>query len=141
MKTRLLASALLAVLAASPVAANDTRSLIIEQVTVQHGDLDLATPEGADTMLGRLQDAASEACGGRPRSMVSDPLGPVRQRAYRLCRVSAIDAATLTLNAPAVRAVWLEHDEAVRFAREARQETSDLLRLARGEDTAAVRDF
>ena len=139
MKTFLLASgvALLAIVATGPAAAQTTRSLIIEQVKVRHGDLDLATERGAGAMLARLDNAASRACGGKPGPMLGDSLGPAKQRAYRLCKVAAIDAATLTLNAPRVRAVWLEQGEAIRFADAARRTTSDLLRLARIEDPAA----
>lgn len=133
MKRVILASgaALLAVVAAGPAAAQTDRSLIVERVAVAHGDLDLATTAGADAMLGRLTDAASRACGGKPRSSHADPLGPAKLRAYRLCKVGAIDTATLALAAPRVRALWLEDGEAIELAALARRTTVDLLRLAR----------
>lgn len=137
MKTFLLASSLLAAAAATPALAQTAPSLVIKQVRVEYGDLDLATTEGADAMLARLTGAASKACGGRPPMPVSDPLAPSKQRAYRLCKVAAIDDATLALNAPLVRAFWLGNDEAVRFGDAARRATADWLRLARRDDPAA----
>lgn len=131
MKTLLLASgAALVATVATPAAASKPPSLIIAHVEVRHGDLNLATGAGAGTMLERLSAAASNACGGRPRPTSSDPLGPSKQRAYRLCRIAAIDTATLRLDAPLVRARWLEDDEAVRSGDEARRTTADLLRQA-----------
>jgi len=136
MKTFLLASGLLAAVGAAPAAAQSTPSLIVEQVKVHYGDLDLAASEGADAMLNRLTEAASKACGGKPRPIMSDPVWSSKQRAYRLCKVSAIDAATLALNAPLVRVIWLEQDDAIRFGEAARRATSDLLQLARLQGTA-----
>ena len=141
MKTFLLASSLglLAAAAAGPATAQTTRSFIIEQVKVPHGDLDLATKGGADAMLDRLASAASDACGRKPRMVAADPLGPSKQHIYRLCRVAAIDNATLTLDAPLVRVLWLENDESIRFGDEARKRTSDLFRLAGVDESAGQR--
>ena len=138
MKTFLLATgaSLLAIVAAGPAAAQATRALIIEQVEVEHGDLDLKTTADAEAMLVRLSDAASDACGGKPRQRHADPLGPAKQRAYLLCKVAAIDAATLSLGAPLVRGIWLENGEAIRFAEEARRTASDLLEVARADGLA-----
>ena len=140
MKTFLLASSLglLAAAAAGPATAQTTRSFIIEQVKVPHGDLDLATKDGADVMLDRLASAASDACGRKPR-IAADTLWPSKRHIYRLCRVAAIDDATLTLDAPLVRVLWLENDESIRFGDEARKRTSDLFRLAGVDESAGQR--
>jgi UrcA family protein len=137
MKTCLLASGLglLAISAAAPADARAWRPLMIEQVEVRHGDLDLATAAGAGAMLARLTGAASQACGGKPSAGQSDPLGPSKQRAYRLCKVGAVDAATLRLDAELVRTMWLESGEAIRFGETARRTRAHLLRQA---DVAAL---
>ena len=139
MKKCLLAggAGLLAVAATGPAAAQTTRSLIIEQVEVPYGDLDLATTAGAEAMLARLESAAANACGGKPRAVHADVLGPSKQRAYHLCRVAAVDAATLSLEVPLVRAIWLENEAVTRLAGEARRTTSDLLRWTHFDDPAA----
>ena len=139
MKTLLLASGagLLAILATDPAAANTARSFVIEHVEVPHGDLDLASDAGADAMLDRLTDAASAACGGRPRPAFSDPLGPSKQRAWRLCKVAAVDSATVRLDAELVRALWLGDDEAIRYGEEARRTSADLYRQAGVDGPAA----
>ena len=132
MKTFFLAGGLglLAVAGAEPATAQNAHSLIIQQVKVSHGDLDLTTEQGAETMLARLSGAASAACGRKPRTGVGDPLGPSKQRIYRLCVVAAIDNATLQLNAPLVRTAWLEDDDAIKFGTEARRTNSELFKLA-----------
>lgn len=132
MKTFFLAGglSLLAVAGAEPATAQNAHSLIIQQVKVSHGDLDLTTEQGAETMLARLSGAASAACGRKPRTGVGDPLGPSKQRIYRLCVVAAIDNATLQLNAPLVRTAWLEDDDAIKFGTEARRTSSELFKLA-----------
>jgi UrcA family protein len=139
MKTLLLAggASLLAILAAFPAAANPLRPYIIEQVEVRHGDLDLATGSGARTMLERLSAAASDACGGRPRPGFSAPHGPSKQRAWRLCKVAAIDFATQTLDAELVRALWLGNEEAIRYGAQARRMSVELYRQA-GLDAPAA---
>lgn len=139
MKTLTLASGavLLALLAASPAAAGPLRPYIIEQVEVRHGDLDLSTAAGAGAMLERLSAAASEACGRKPRPGFSDPLGPRKQRAWRLCTVAAIESATLELDAELVRAAWLGRDDAIRYGAEARRTSAGLYRLAGVEAPAA----
>jgi UrcA family protein len=132
MKTSLLASGLglLAVVAAGPAAAKTTPSLIINHAQVQHGDLDLATEAGAEEMLTRLNRAANNACGGRPSPAINDPVGSSKQHAYRLCKVAAIDAATLALDVPLLRTAWLESGDAIRFGDEARRTTAGLLARA-----------
>jgi UrcA family protein len=137
MKTCLLTSGLglLAIASAGAADARASQPLMIEQVEVRHGDLDLATSAGAGTMLARLGGAASEACGGKPRAVQSDPLGSAKQRAYRLCKVAAVDAATVRLDAELVRALWLESGEAIRYGEAARRTRAHLLGQA---DTVAL---
>lgn len=132
---------LLAAAGAEPAAAQNAPSFIIEQVKVSHGDLDLGTEQGADAMLARLSGAASAACGRKPRSGVGDPLGPSKQRIYRLCVVAAIDNATLQLNAPMVRTAWLEDDDAIKFGAEARRTSSELFKLAGAVSPGKLRRY
>ena len=126
--TILLASSatLLAALGPTPAAAADGSPTIIEDIAVRYGDIDLAAPAGAAAMLARLEAAASDACGGRPRNRM-DPILPAKQRAYRRCRIAALDAATLQLGAPLVRSAWLDRDETARHLADARQATAELL--------------
>lgn len=118
---------LLAVFQPVPSAADESPA-IIEHAKVHYGDLDLATPDGAGAMLARLETAASNACGGRPSLSIVNPLVSAKQRAYRRCRIAALDAATLRLGAPLVRSAWLERDETARHLADARRATADLLR-------------
>lgn len=118
---------LLAAFAPPHAAAADERQAIIEHISVRYGDLDLTAPADAAAMLGRLEKAASEACGRLPQNAM-DPLLAAKQRTYRRCRISALDAATLRLGAPLVRSAWLDRDETVRHLADARQATAGLLR-------------
>ena len=118
---------LLAAFQPAPSAAADESRAVIEHAKVRYGDLDLATPAGAEAMLARLEAAASEACGRLPQNAM-DPLLAAKQRAYRRCRISALDAATLRLGAPLVRSAWLDRDETARHLADARRATAGLLR-------------
>lgn len=51
-----LAAASLSLLAVAPAAAEEV------QITVHYGDLDIASPEGAQVLASRLQNAAERAC-------------------------------------------------------------------------------
>jgi UrcA family protein len=138
MKTPILARGLaaLALAAAVPAAAQAAPAYVIGQVRVDYGDLDLAAPAGAAAMLARLDAAAARACGRLPQP--GDPLYGARQRAHRLCKVSAIDAATLALEAPLVRIAWLETGEATRWRDAAQRSASALLELAGADAPAAL---
>ena len=121
------AAGLLAMLSSHRAVAEAERPLVVRVQRVAYGDLDLTTAAGADAMLRRLDRAASRACGGRPSRSANDPLSAAKSRDFRHCKVSAIDVATLHLDAPLVRTAWLRRDEADVVA-EARRASAALLR-------------
>ena len=116
---------LLAMLVAGPAIAQAQRPPIIKHVGVERGDLDLATPSGAEAMLAKMERAATRACGSPRNPQYRNSIGPLG-REHHMCRIAAIDAATLQLGAPLVRAAWLERSEASEVAA-ARQASADLL--------------
>ena len=75
--------------------------LIVEQVVVFHGDLDLTSEAGAVVMLRRLERGARKACGGTPGRQ---PLA--MELAYRICREQALSDAVAQLDAPLVSAFY-----------------------------------
>lgn len=119
-----------ALAADQPLYAADKAGVSVEQVGVRYGDLDLATTSGAAAMLARIEEAASDACGGNPGPANSgDVLGQPRRNEYRRCRIAAIDVATIRLAAPLVRAAWLERGDAA-LAAKARKDSAALLKSA-----------
>jgi UrcA family protein len=71
----------------------------VSHVTVIYGDLDLNRPAGAKAMLGRIDNAAHEVCGARPREL--ERLGP-----YLACVHHATVSAVAKLHAPLVTAAF-----------------------------------
>lgn len=99
---------LLAAGAVTSAAAQRSRADIVVQISVPHGDLDLASEAGAKAMLVRLDKAASKACGGKPMPVMAlDQVGHAKKREYQRCKLAAMDRGTLQLGAPRVRAAWL----------------------------------
>ena len=98
-----------AALAASPAAAEPRSDLMMTRVVV--GDLDLATEDGAASMLRRIKSAARELC-ALPRSeLFRDTAG----REWK-CRRGAMDAAVERLKAPRLTfayAQWISAEPAV----------------------------
>jgi UrcA family protein len=71
------------------------------RVAVSTRDLDLSRTDGAQTLLRRLRQAASEACGGQPS------LGDLAAAgAYRTCMTATMDAAVASVHAPVVTALY-----------------------------------
>jgi len=100
---------LLAVSTAAPAPAQRSQANIVVHVSVPHGDLDLTSDAGARIMLMRLDKAATRACGGKPVAVTAlDQLGQAKKQEYQRCKAAALDAGTLTLGAPLVRAAWLD---------------------------------
>lgn len=104
MRKALIACAI-AVLGMSATASADppTLSLSSERVTldVPYGDLDLSRPAGAKTMVYRIRNAATDACGGLPyiREMRE-------RRIFKVCLRQAMAEAIDQLNAPLVTAMY-----------------------------------
>jgi UrcA family protein len=92
----------------APAMAQGADPIIVMHIGVPHADLDLQSESGARTMLERLEEAATKACGGKPLAGASwDQIGQAKEREHRRCKAAAIDGATLKLGAPLVRAAWL----------------------------------
>lgn len=98
MKTTLFAAALAFTGLAAILPAHADSS--IPQVRVAYGDLNLSHPAGAQTMLNRINEAASRVCGGIPH-----PRELMEKRFYRTCVRAATDNAVAQLNAPLVTAL------------------------------------
>lgn len=124
MKRILLAVSIGLPTAVSPVSATaqSADTAIVANINVRHGDLDLADKAGAETMLARLDKAATKACGGKPMSGTSldHQMAQARLDEHSRCKAAAIDRATLKLGAPVVRAAWLGSVKATHYAAKAR---------------------
>jgi UrcA family protein len=70
-------------------------------IAVKTSDLDLSRADGAQTLLRRLRQAASEACGGEP-----DLRDFTAANGYRTCMKATMDAAVARVHAPVVTAVY-----------------------------------
>jgi UrcA family protein len=123
MKTIWLAvgTAMAAAIFSAPAPAQRANRPIIEHVNVHHGDLDLADKSGAETMLARLEKAATKACGGWPTATMSwNQMSEAKQREHRRCKAAALDSATLKLGASLVRSAWLSKAQTTHHAAKAR---------------------
>jgi UrcA family protein len=72
----------------------------IPQIEVWFGDLNLASPYGAEALLRRLRHGASIVCGGEPDVRESRVF-------YRRCVRAAVGNAVAKVNAPAVTSLYL----------------------------------
>lgn len=117
-----LPAAIFPVLAMAQGADTAPDTAIVANINVRHGDLDLADKSGAETMLARLDKAATKACGGKPMSAtdLDHQMTQARLDEHRRCKAAAIDRATLKLGAPVVRAAWLGRVKATHYAAKAR---------------------
>jgi UrcA family protein len=115
-------AALAVALFSIPALAQGTHRNIVAHINVRQSDLDLRKPSGAATMLARLDRAATKACGGKPLSGTSwnNALADAKKREHLRCKAVAMDAATLQLGAPLVRAAWLDTAKATHHAAKAR---------------------
>jgi UrcA family protein len=94
---RIIACAGVAAALATSAAARAEPPVTVVQAHVPYGDLDLASTEGARTMLGRINTALERLC--------AQPVSPLLPRAaaeaYR-CRTSLMASSVAKLDAPAV---------------------------------------
>ncbi len=87
MKTLLALSALAGALCVAPAAAAETRHPPVVRA-VAHGDLDLNTAKGRQSLDRRIEIAIATACGD---ASSADPLG---WKAIQRCRIDAADRVT-----------------------------------------------
>lgn len=80
--------------AQSPGASNG------RQVVVNYSDLDISSRAGAQALIDRMRQAASQVCGQSPdrRSFM--------YRFYRTCVADALDRGVASLNAPVVAELY-----------------------------------
>lgn len=108
-----LGAGFLAACMALPANAQVADPQIVTSIGVPHEDLDLDSEAGALTMLARLEAAATKACGGKPSAaMGRDQVGQAKHREFRRCKTAALERSTLSLDAPRVRAAWLDKQPA-----------------------------
>ncbi len=102
--------ALLGSLSAVAVAAHASD---VEQVsaTVHLGDLNLATNDGAQTAMSRIQRAAREICGPGPDMREFDST-----RQFKQCVEQAVDRAVTSLDMPMVTAASARDERPIRVA-------------------------
>jgi UrcA family protein len=74
------------------------------QQTVQYGDLNLGTEQGAEILYGRLMHAARHVC-GEP----GDPSYLMEGHAYLQCRKTALKQAVADVDNAKVAALYDEH--------------------------------
>jgi UrcA family protein len=82
------------------IAAAETPPQTTEAVT--YGDLDLATTEGAQALLKRIDLAAKRICGPEPSH---SPLEPRAAAYYRDCVTASADAAVARVGSPVMQAL------------------------------------
>lgn len=93
----IIACAVVAGLIATAAAAEAAPPITVVEARVPYGDLDLASPDGARTILARIRQTSERLC--------AQPISPLLPRAaaeaYR-CRTSLMANAVARLDAPAV---------------------------------------
>lgn len=88
----------LAALAAATVAqgayAKSNEAVVVRNVVVHYGDLNLETVQGQASLRERIAQAAVQACGGNPVFSSSYRNAPVfLAHNFEQCRVNAVDKA------------------------------------------------
>jgi UrcA family protein len=99
--TTLAAAALMA------AAAHAAPEMIRTDVAVVYSDLDLSTEGGARELLGRIELAASKACGNAPSFYAYYDVAPaLAAQEYNTCRATAVDTAMKSLKFPMVQKIY-----------------------------------
>ena len=83
---------------AAPVLAQTSDT--VPSVAVRYGDLNIASPAGAQLLLKRLAAAANTACGGAP-----DIRELVQWASFEACRSSAVARAVVAVDSPMLTAM------------------------------------
>ena len=78
------------------------------QVMVSYADLDLWHHAGAETLISRLEAAASKVCGG-----TAENADLARRAHYRTCTKQAMDVAIANVHNPMVSSLYGERMEQV----------------------------
>ena len=94
-------AAAFAIVAASSAHAELPRLMMVSQ-TITYDTASLATPDGAQAVLRRIERAALRACSPRSNSPVEQPVSPMIMR----CRAQAVANAVEALGAPLVTAAY-----------------------------------
>ena len=92
-------------------AAHAGSDVIRKDVRVAYSDLDLSTEGGARQLLGRVQAAATQACGSAPlfySYYSAAPAAAVKE--FNDCRATAVDTAMKSLNFPMVQKIYASAD-------------------------------
>lgn len=109
----LAAAALLATTAQAAPLTNTIR----KDVRVAYSDLDLSTEGGARELLGRIELASAQACGGSPVFYSSYTVAQnLATREFNTCRANAISTAVKSLPFPLVQKLYTSTDSPLRFA-------------------------
>ena len=108
-----LAAAALLATTAQAAPANTIR----KDVQVVYSDLDLSTDGGARELLGRIELASAQACGGSPYFYSTYNVAPsLASKEFNTCRAGAITTAMKSLPVPAVQKLYASADSPLRFA-------------------------
>ena len=83
----------------------------IPRITVVYDDVNLATPRGADVVLGRIVNAARQVCASG-----SGQRGVREAQEIRQCVRAATQAAVREINAPQLSALFRARDAANQIA-------------------------
>jgi|HubBroStandDraft_5_1064220.scaffolds.fasta_scaffold325616_1 UrcA family protein len=97
-RSALIATLTLATFAGAAVHAQTSSDPI--RVTVSYADLNVATTDGAKTLVQRIEAAADRACGYAPDQRLLADLAR-----YQSCRKQAIDTAVAAVDSPTVTAM------------------------------------
>lgn len=111
MKTTSIVCAVALIGLAATAQADQAASISLERTSIQvpFGDLDLSHPAGAKTMMFRLRNASTDACGGMPN------IRELRERrVFKICLRQTMAAAVDELGSAQVAALFEEELESGR---------------------------
>jgi UrcA family protein len=116
---KIVGTTLAAVALMAATAHANPANMIRKDVQVVYSDLDLSTDGGARQLLGRIELAANEACGGSPLFYSSYSVAPsLAAKEFNTCRAGAITTAVKSLPFPTVQKLSTSADSPLRFAKE-----------------------
>lgn len=105
MKTTAIVCAVALIGLSASANADQSVSISLERTSIEvpYGDLDLNHPSGAKTMMFRLRNASTDACGGMPN------IREMRERrVFKICLRQTMAAAIDDLGSAQVAAVYQE---------------------------------
>lgn len=94
--------------------AAQAEEYITQQVSITYPASQLDTADGAAALLGRIDTAAVEACGGKPfmQRMYSLAPGAVKQE-YNKCHAKAVGDAVVSVGSPMLTGVYAQKNGAM----------------------------